>query len=80
MSDPKKVVPASQGSAVALDMDDARKERFKRVSEMIIDICQNELPNPIEAYAILNLCMESLSATYGIRDSFLLKPGSEKIQ
>lgn len=80
MADPKKVLHTSRGPAVAMDMTDERKERFSRVTGMIIDLCRSELPDPIEAYAVLKLCMEALGSSYDIRDSFMLKDGSKEKQ
>ncbi len=59
--------------AVMIDMDDARKARFKKVCDLIVDLCHRELESPLEAYAVISLVKESFEDTYGFKRSIPFK-------
>ena len=54
--------------ALMFDMDDARRDKFKRVSTKVIDLLRREMENPAEGYLLLQFVRESMEECYGIED------------
>ena len=63
--------------AVMFDMDEARKEKFKRVSGKMVDILMTEMESPVEAYALIQFLKEAFEELYGIRAALLY--GDDKV-
>ena len=63
--------------AVMFHMDDARREKFKRVSGKVVDLLKAEMESPVEAYALLQFVKEGFEQIYGIRCSLIY--GEDKV-
>lgn len=55
--------------AAMFEMDEARREKFKRVSSKIVDLLRAEMESPIEAYMLLQFVRDGFEQLYGIRGS-----------
>jgi hypothetical protein len=55
------------------EMDDARKEKFKRVGEKIVDLLKAEMDGPGESFMLLNLIYTAWKEHYGIEGGISFK-------
>ncbi len=63
--------------AVMFHMDDAKREKFNRVSDKVVDLLRTEFDSPLEAYALLQFVREGFEELYGIRASLIY--GEDKV-
>lgn len=61
--------------AIAIEMTEERKERFRQVSYQIIDILKSNTRGPVEAYSLLNFIKTSFEDCYGIRGGIVVNQG-----
>jgi len=62
---------SGEGRAVVVEMTPERKERMKRLSHKIVELLSGEA-SAVEAFLILQTCMETLQETKGIKGGILL--------
>ncbi len=64
-------------NAVMFEMDDARREKFKRVSAQIVDLLRAEFASPLEAYMLIKFVQEGFEQSYDLKGAIMY--GKEKV-
>jgi hypothetical protein len=49
-----------------------QKEKYRRVSEAVVDLLKKEFASPVEAYGLLRFVQLGFEDTYGIKGTLLV--------
>ncbi len=58
-------------TAIMLEMDDARRAKFKRLSAQIITLLKAECESPVEAYMLVRFIQDGFEQSYDIKGSIV---------
>jgi hypothetical protein len=58
--------------AVTYEMTPERKEKFKRVSNAVVNLLKAELDTPLEGYMVLVFVSQGFEELYGIRGNVII--------
>ena len=67
-----RALQQSDSKAVTYEMTPERKEKFKRVSNSIVELLKSELDTPLEGYMVLVFVSQGFEEFYGIRGNVII--------